>query len=65
LQQTAKSVLLRIIVADTGVGIAPEHQEYIFEKFARLSLSNKGIYKGIGLGLHIGNIKQIFTISQQ
>jgi signal transduction histidine kinase len=56
LQQTAKSVLLRIIVADTGVGIATEHQEYIFEKFSRISLSNKGTYKGIGLGL--GIVKQ-------
>ena len=53
LEQTAKSVLLRFIVADTGAGIATEHQEYIFEKFSRLNLSNKGIYKGIGLGLRI------------
>jgi two-component system aerobic respiration control sensor histidine kinase ArcB len=53
LKQNEKSVLLRIIVADTGVGIAPEHHEYIFEKFSRLNLSNKGTYKGLGLGLRI------------
>ena len=53
LSQTAKSVLLRFIIADTGTGIATEHQEYIFEKFSRLNLSNKGTYKGIGLGLRI------------
>jgi signal transduction histidine kinase len=45
LSQTKKFILLRFIVADTGVGIATEHQEYIFEKFSRLNLSNKGTYK--------------------
>ena len=36
LSQTKKSILLRFIVADTGAGIATEHQEYIFEKLSRL-----------------------------
>ncbi len=53
LQKNPKSVLLRFIVADTGTGIAVASQEYIFEKFSRLTLSNKGNYKGIGLGLKI------------
>ena len=52
-RKSAKLVLLRFIIADTGTGIATEHQEYIFEKFSRLNLSNKGTYKGIGLGLRI------------
>ena len=53
LSKTTKLVFLRFIIADTGTGIATEHQQYIFEKFSRLNLSNKGTYKGIGLGLRI------------
>lgn len=48
-----QSVLIRIVVEDTGIGIPGDKQEYIFEKFSRLSLSNKGFYKGIGLGLRV------------
>ena len=47
---------------EPGAGIAPEHQEYIFEKFSRLNLSNKGTHKGIGLGLHI--VKQFMREMQ-
>lgn len=46
-------MLVRFVIEDTGVGIPEENKEYIFEKFTRLSLSNKGYYKGIGLGLRI------------
>jgi two-component system, OmpR family, aerobic respiration control sensor histidine kinase ArcB len=53
LNKTEKSALVRFIVEDTGIGIPDSKQEYIFEKFSRLSLSNKGIYKGIGLGLRV------------
>lgn len=48
-----KAVLIRFIIEDTGIGIPIEKQEYIFEKFSRLSPSNKGVYKGIGLGLRV------------
>lgn len=47
------TVLIRFIIEDTGMGIPADKQEYIFEKFSRLSLSNKGVYKGIGLGLRV------------
>lgn len=47
------STLVRFMVEDTGVGIPEDKKDYIFEKFTRLSLSNKGFYKGIGLGLRI------------
>jgi two-component system, OmpR family, aerobic respiration control sensor histidine kinase ArcB len=53
IKKTNKSALLRFIIKDTGIGIPGDKQEYIFEKFSRLSLSNKGFYKGIGLGLRI------------
>jgi two-component system NtrC family sensor kinase len=40
---------VEIIVADTGIGIAPEHLECIFEPF----FTTKAIGKGTGLGLSI------------
>jgi signal transduction histidine kinase/ActR/RegA family two-component response regulator len=42
---------LRFEVADTGIGIAPQDQERIFEPFTRLG--NEAARKGTGLGLSI------------
>jgi signal transduction histidine kinase len=36
-------------VSDTGVGIAPEHRQRIFDRFSRLE-STEGV-RGTGLGL--------------
>ncbi len=44
---------LRIFVADTGIGIAPEHQEAIFEEFYRVSDSQANGSHSLGLGLNI------------
>jgi two-component system phosphate regulon sensor histidine kinase PhoR len=44
---------LRIDIADTGIGIAPEHQEKIFEKFYRVSDERVQGIPGTGLGLAI------------
>jgi signal transduction histidine kinase len=41
----------RITVTDGGPGIAAEHREMIFEKFAQAPLSRKGILRSTGLGL--------------
>ena len=38
-------------VADTGVGIALEDQERIFEEFVQVATSPQGRIKGVGLGL--------------
>jgi len=38
-------------VADTGVGIAPEHRERIFERFYQVDGSARRRYGGMGLGL--------------
>ena len=46
-------VIISFIIKDSGIGIPQEKQDFIYEKFTRLSPSNKGIYKGIGLGLRI------------
>ena len=43
--------LLTIEVQDTGIGIAPEHQEIIFEEFAQVQNRLQMRQKGTGLGL--------------
>jgi signal transduction histidine kinase/ligand-binding sensor domain-containing protein/CheY-like chemotaxis protein len=47
------SLKLRIAVADTGVGIAPENQTRIFEEFAQEDASTTRRFGGTGLGLAI------------
>lgn len=44
---------VRLAVTDTGPGIAPEHQEQIFEKFRQLDSSVTREHSGTGLGLAI------------
>ena len=50
---------LQFIIEDTGIGISKDKQDIIYDKFVRLSLSNKGICKGSGLGLCI--VKQFVS----
>lgn len=50
---TEKKILVLFKIQDTGIGIQQEKQDYIFEKFVRLNPSNRGQYKGSGLGLQI------------
>ena len=42
-----------LTVADTGIGIPPEHQERVFERFYRVDKSHSKEIGGTGLGLSI------------
>ena len=44
---------IEIAVADTGVGIAQEHQARIFEDFYQVDGSPERAYGGVGLGLSL------------
>jgi PAS domain S-box-containing protein len=45
--------LVEISVIDTGIGISPEEQESVFDKFYQVGHTIKGVREGTGLGLAI------------
>ena len=45
--------MVRVDVIDRGLGIPPDKQKVIFEKFVRLERDMHGITPGSGLGLFI------------
>ncbi|NJK30053.1 MAG: GAF domain-containing protein [Acaryochloris sp. SU_5_25] len=49
-------------VEDTGIGIAPNQQPYLFEKFQQLDTSYRRTYEGAGLGLALA--QQCVTLHQ-
>jgi signal transduction histidine kinase/DNA-binding response OmpR family regulator len=56
---TEGETLLRVEVADTGVGVDPAKREHIFEPFSQADASTTREYGGTGLGLAIS--KEIVT----
>ena len=45
--------MIEFFVSDTGIGIAPEHQEKVFERFFQVEGPSSKQYSGTGLGLSI------------
>lgn len=52
-ERTGGFTLLRAVVADTGVGVSPEHMARIFECFSQVDDSLSRRHAGSGLGLSI------------
>ena len=61
-RRTLEEATLRISVRDTGIGIAPENQRYIFEVFAQAESSITRRFGGSGLGLSI--CKKLLTLME-
>ncbi|GGF91707.1 two-component sensor histidine kinase [Paenibacillus albidus] len=60
IRQDIKNVTVRI--SDTGIGISPEDQKRIFERFFKADRSHSRKYGGSGMGLAI--VKQIVSLHQ-
>ncbi|MEX0344027.1 MAG: ATP-binding protein [Rhizobiaceae bacterium] len=51
----SESFKLKISVSDTGIGIAPDKQELLFQKFSQVDSSATRRHEGTGLGLAISS----------
>jgi len=61
-KQTAEEVALKFSVRDSGVGIAPEKKDRIFERFQQAEAETSRRFGGTGLGLSI--VKQLVALQK-
>ncbi|MDD2919602.1 ATP-binding protein [Rhodoferax sp.] len=52
-RRTSSATLVNIEVWDSGLGIAPEHQQAVFKEFYQVGNPERQSGKGLGLGLNI------------
>ncbi|MEA2041977.1 MAG: two-component regulator propeller domain-containing protein [Bacteroidota bacterium] len=48
-----KDDVIHFYIEDTGIGIAKENVDYIFDRFRKIDPPNTELYRGLGLGLDI------------
>lgn len=48
-----RRAIIKFVVTDTGMGIPDDKKALIYERFTKITQSNRGLYKGLGLGLRI------------
>lgn len=60
--QDKKKKVLRVKIADTGIGLTPEESQYIFKRFARGETVSVIHTQGVGLGLYV--VERIATAHQ-
>jgi PAS domain S-box-containing protein len=53
MESTPDSLYLQFFVKDTGIGIAPDRTQAIFERFIQADIADKKANQGAGLGLSI------------
>ncbi len=58
--EDAHSATIDFTIADTGIGISEDKQQYIFNNFEQAHLETSGSYGGTGLGLAI--VKQLVEL---
>jgi len=51
--QPLSGAMMRFSVSDTGIGIAPDDQAVVFDKFRQVGSTTRGVREGTGLGLAI------------
>jgi signal transduction histidine kinase/CheY-like chemotaxis protein/HPt (histidine-containing phosphotransfer) domain-containing protein len=62
LDQQDSEVRIRVLVADTGIGIAPDKQRKIFDRFQQAEAETTRRFGGTGLGLAI--VKQLVELQR-